>query len=95
MSEIEKRRLKLLEETRKTYSDKFAPPAIHPRFRATYTSIYGSEEGGKVRSTFVIRTVIAILVFTMVYIIDSRKERVGNINSKQVIYEVQRTLISQ
>ena len=44
MTEIEKRRVKLLRDTRKTYSEKYAPPAIHPRYQSTYNSIYGPEE---------------------------------------------------
>ena len=40
MTEAERRRNELLRETRKIYSEKYAPPAIHPRYQNAYQSIY-------------------------------------------------------
>ena len=40
MNESEKRRKKLLEETRSLYSDWRTPPAVHPRYRAAYRRLY-------------------------------------------------------
>jgi len=97
MADIEKRRLKLLQETRKNYSDKYTPPAIHPRFRNAYTSLYGmdNDENIKNRSTFFVRALIAVIIFTFIYIMDYRNETIGNMSSQFVISEVQRTLLGQ
>ncbi len=67
MTDTEKRRMELLEHTRKLYSDKNSPPAIHPRFQSTYQSLYKSEQKEEVTetSTFGIRLVIAILIFCL------------------------------
>lgn len=66
MTDTEKRRIELLQRTRKAYSDKFTPPAVHPRYRAAYQSIYKNEndeeEEGR-NSTFFARTVIAVMLF--------------------------------
>ena len=43
MTETEKRRIALLAQTRKTYSDKNSPPAVHPRYKGAYQSIYKNE----------------------------------------------------
>ena len=66
MTETEKRRIALLAQTRKTYSDKNSPPAVHPRYKGAYQSIYKNENmtnGENNKSTFGIRLVIAILLF--------------------------------
>ena len=59
MTETEKRRITLLEQTRETYSAKNTPPAIHPRYIGAYQSIYKTEN----RSTFGIRLILAVLLF--------------------------------
>lgn len=66
MTEAEKRRLALLEQTRKTYSEKYTPPAVHPRYKGVYQSIYKNEnmtKHEKGKNTFGIRLIIAILLF--------------------------------
>ena len=68
MTETEKRRIALLQETRKMYSEKNTPPAIHPRYQSAYQSIYKNDEfsrGEKESGSFVVRTVVAILLFCM------------------------------
>ncbi len=97
MTDIEKRRLKLLQETRKNYSEKYAPPAIHPRFKTTYHSLYGyeEEEAYHNQNTFWIRCVVAILVFSLFYVMDYRKETIGNIDNQFVVSEVHRNLFSK
>ena len=97
MTDVEKRRLTLLRETRKTYSDQNSPPAIHPRYQSVYLSLYGSEKGedSKVHSTFLIRFVIAIFAFVLFYIMDFRHEKIGMVNSQYIISEVQKNLFGQ
>ena len=68
MTETEKRRIDLLQETRKIYSDKYAPPAVHPRYQTAYHSIYKNDtmsiEENK-NSSLGVRTLIAILLFAL------------------------------
>ncbi len=66
MTETERRRAELLQYTRRLYSEKQAPPAVHPRFQGTYHSLYSAEEdSGGGRGTFGIRVVISILLFCL------------------------------
>ena len=97
MNDVEKRRLKLLQETRKNYSDKYAPPAVHPRFQSTYHSIYGRDESEYVenRGSFFIRTIIAVILFGLFFIMDYRNEKIGTVDSQFVVNEVQKDLLGQ
>lgn len=76
MTEVEKRRAELLEQTRKRYQERYAPPAIHPRYQGTYHSLYmkeGEEANGK--STIGIRLVFAIaclVLFISLYHSDNK-----------------------
>ena len=54
MNDPERRRRQLLEETRERYSDRFVPPAVHPRYGSSYRKLYGEEEIEGV-STFGVR----------------------------------------
>lgn len=91
MNDVEKRRVTLLQEARKDY------PAVHPRFQATYDSIYGehTEEETEFHSSFLLRTLIAVLLFALFFVMDYRKEKVGTVDSQSVIQEVQKNLLSQ
>ena len=63
MTETEKRRIELLQQTRRTYSEKYTPPAVHPRYQAVYRSLYKNEAEEKTTSSFMARLVIALLLF--------------------------------
>ena len=97
MNDVEKRRLKLLQETRKNYSDKYAPPAVHPRFQSTYDSLYRDREcePSEHGSSFFMRSVIAILLFALCFLLDYRNEKIGPVDSQVVISEVQRDLLGK
>lgn len=97
MTDVEKRRLKLLQEVRKNYSNKNVPPAVHPRYSATYHSLYQDEYDNQSypRNTFFMRLIIAALIFAFVFVIDYNKEEIANINSQSIINEVQRNLLGQ
>lgn len=96
MNEVEKRRLKLLQEVRKNYSDKNTPPAIHPRYSSTYHSLYqNGDESFFPRSTFMLRLIIAALIFTFVFVIDYNKEEIANVSSQTIVNEIQKSLFSQ
>lgn len=97
MTEVEKRRLKLLQEVRKNYSDKNTPPAIHPRYNYAYHSIYEDEfnEQSRPQSTFFLRLIIAAFIFAFVFMIDYHEEEIVNVNSQTIVNEIQKDLFSQ
>lgn len=97
MTDVEKRRLQLLQEVRKNYSDKNTPPAIQPRYSNAYHSLYkdGLEEETRPRSTFLLRLIIAAFIFAAVFMIDYHEEEVVNVNSQIIVNEVQKDLFSQ
>lgn len=97
MNDVEKRRLQLLQETRKNYSDKYTPPAVHPRFQSTYNSLYRERqnEQSEAKGTFFMRTVIAVLLFALFFLMDYRNEKIGTVDSQVVINEVQRNLFGE
>ena len=97
MNDVEKRRLQLLQETRKNYSDKYSPPAVHPRFQSTYDSLYRDRQNRQVeeRGSFLVRVVIAVLLFALFFLMDYSDEKIGTVDSQLVINEVQRNLLGE
>ena len=97
MNDVEKRRLQLLQETRKNYSDKYSPPAVHPRFQTTYDSLYRERQNGQMgeHGTFFLRAVIAVLLFALFFLMDYSNEKIGTVDSQIVINEVQRNLLGE
>ena len=97
INDVEKRRLQLLQETRKNYSDKYSPPAVHPRFQSTYDSLYRERqnEQKEEQGTFFVRAVIAVLLFALFFLMDYSKEKIGTVDSQIVIHEVQRNLLGE
>ena len=97
MNDVEKRRLELLHETRKNYSDKYSPPAVHPRFQATYDSLYRDyqNELTEEHGSFLVRTVIAVILLALFFLMDYRNEKIGTVDSQVVINEVQKNLLGE
>lgn len=97
MTDIEKRRLNLLAQTRSLYSEKNSPPAIHPRYQSAYLSLYGKEQEEQAIShnTFLIRVLISVLIFVLFFVMDYRKETIGTVDSQTIIQEVQRDLFGK
>lgn len=97
MTEVEKRRLKLLQDTRKTYSMHNSPPAIHPRYQSVYLSLYGTEEeeATKAGSSFLVRTMIAIFIFVLFYAMDFHNEKIGTVSREYIVSEIQKDLLGQ
>ena len=62
MNETEKRRKKLLEQTRNLYQDEKLNPAVHPRYKAAYNRIYPEQSYGY-KGTTGIRIIICFLLF--------------------------------
>jgi hypothetical protein len=97
MNDVEKRRLQLLQETRRNYSDKYSPPAVHPRFQSTYDSLYRNRQNEQTEEhgTFLVRVVIAVLLFALFFLMDYSNEKIGTVDSQAVISEVQRNLLGE
>lgn len=93
MTETEKRRSELLAQTRAQYSDRYAPPAIHPRYGSTYHSLYhgeDSEQTGSKIGSFGVRTIIAIMLFCLYALADYQ----GMKETKAVTSEIVRDYAS-
>ncbi|MBQ8803983.1 MAG: hypothetical protein IJZ53_10135 [Tyzzerella sp.] len=91
MTDVERRRLKLLQDVRKTYSERNTPPAVHPRYQSTYLSLYASEEERMhAKGTFTMRLIISILIFGLFCIINYQNESYGAIDSQYIVQEIQR-----
>lgn len=86
MNETEKRRRELLLQARNLYQDTGTFPAVHPRYRAAYQSIYGTQDSviGNGRGTFGIRTVICVLLFAAFLVTDYKKIELWNMDSSEI-----------
>lgn len=93
MTDVEKRRLKLLEETRKTYNEKYVPPAIHPRYHSTYQNLYGlqDEESMEHKPTFWIRLFVSMLIFGIIFFMGHEKEKFDFVDQQMMINEIQKS----
>ena len=83
MNDTEKRRKKLLAQTRSLYQDDKMLPAIHPRYEAYYRQIY-SNESKIYRGTFGIRCMISILAFGMYIVMGINSQMILNVSDLQV-----------
>lgn len=94
MNESERRRRQLLEETRSRYDERNMPPAIHPRYKAAYASIYGRKSGSRSSggSTFFVRLFLAFLLFALYLMIDYQDLEVANLKSEEIVQEIRREL---
>ena len=72
MTELVQRRIELLRQTRKFYAENYIP-AIHPRYKNTYSSLYGREETKEKESSLGVRMIIAILLFCL-FVLANQKD---------------------
>ncbi len=84
MNQTEKRRQELLEQTRKIYRDSNNTPAIHPRYRAAYTSIYGEEEEEKQTTGLGFRFFLALMLLIGFVAIDQSGEKIATVDSQWI-----------
>lgn len=84
METSEKRRRKLLEQTRALYSDKGKLPAVHPRYGAAYHSLYDQEEAAMPRGTFGIRLLLCCFLFTFFVSLDRQDQEIMDVSSDQI-----------
>ncbi|MXP76118.1 hypothetical protein GN277_12165 [Lachnospiraceae bacterium WCA-9-b2] len=88
MNDSEKRRQRLLEQTRELYGEKRSIPAIHPRYGAAYHQIYSDEQPQIPPSTFGIRLFLCLLLFAAFVSMDKNKSEVMNVNSSRIVDEI-------
>ena len=83
-SDTEKRRRQLLAQTRSLYSERNSAPAVHPRYRSAYNSIYGDREDEEPASTFGLRVVFCCLLFIGFVMMDNYDLKVADVSSSQI-----------
>lgn len=96
MTDTEKRRVELLRQTRAVYSEKMGTPAVHPRYRSTYSTLYpaleADEKNGK-SGTLGIRTFIAVLLFALFVTADYQGLSYESVDSAKIVYEIERGIL--
>ena len=89
MNDTEKRRKKLLEQTRNLYQDDKINPAVHPRYKAAYHQLY-SDDIVIHKGTFGIRCILCVFVFAAYIMIENNENyitRIENFQVKETIME--------
>jgi len=89
MNPSEKRRKQLLEQTRRLYSDRREPPAVHPRYGAVYGRLYEDGEEVYPAGTFGIRVFLCLLLFAAFVTMDRQDSEVFHMDSSQIVHEIQ------
>lgn len=88
MNSSEKRRKELLEQTRRLYSDRKEPPAIHPRYGALYNRLYEGEEEYYTPGTFGVRVFLCLLLFAAFVTMDKQEYQLFHMDSGQLVNEI-------
>lgn len=86
-NDSERRRRELLDQTRQLYSDRWSPPAVHPRYSGSYNRLYGEEAEGS-GSTFGARVFLCLLLFAAFVTMDMKKQEVFHVNSERIVKEI-------
>lgn len=95
MTEAERRRIRLLQQTRAMYSDRQGMPAVHPRYRSAYGSLYDSNENREEHhrnGTFGIRLFICCMLFALFVIADYKDVEYAKVDSRKIIHEIKREM---
>lgn len=80
MVDAKQRRIDLLQQAQGEI------PAVHPRYQATYQNLYQEKEP----RTLGIRILVSVLLFLAVLYIKYTNQTIVNVDSSQIISEVQR-----
>lgn len=94
VNDTERRRKKLLEQTRNLYQEDIRNPAIHPRYRASYYRLYPEEKGYQ-KGTLGIRCVICILAFAAYIMAQTSGIPIGEMEEMQVRETITQNYISE
>lgn len=91
MNDAEKRRKRLLNETRMRYRDVYDVPAVHPRYRSAYTKLYQDNSGKKEGEflTFGMRLFLAVLLFAAYVMMDYQDTEIAKVDSERIVTEIQ------
>lgn len=84
-NQTEKRRRELLSQTRQLSSPKESLPAVHPRYRNAYKSLYEEGETETDRSSLGIRIVISCLLFIGFVLMDEQEYSLASVNSQMIV----------
>lgn len=87
MNSSEKRRKKLLEQTRRMYSDREIP-AVHPRYGGIYDQLYEETDRSTVSGSFEIRLLLCVLLFMCYVSMDYMGKQVMNVSSDRIMEEI-------
>ena len=83
-TDTEKRRRALLAQTRSLYSEKSCSPAVHPRYRNAYNSLYGAGEDMESSGLFGLRVILCCLLFIGFVMMDNYDITVADVSSSQI-----------
>lgn len=93
MNPSEQRRKELLEQTRRLYSDRYEPPAVHPRYGAAYHKLYENDNPeGYPAGTFGLRVFLAFLLFAGFVTMDRQEYKVFQVDSNRIVQEIETDL---
>lgn len=95
MTDAEKRRIQLLQQTRALYSDRGNMPAVHPRYQSVYGDLYHmrEQEGSRLRGgTFGIRMFISLMLFVLFVTADYQDAKYANADSAKIVHEIEREI---
>lgn len=88
----ESRRRELLRQTRRLYGNDFSIPAVHPRYRAAYHSLYGKEEEStepQSESSFFFRLVLSVILFLCFIYIEQNEPGSVPVSSSAIVSYIQ------
>lgn len=88
----ESRRRELLRQTRRLYGNDFSIPAVHPRYRAAYHSLYGKEDENaqlQSESSFFFRLVLSIFLFLCFIYIEQNEPKTVPVSSSAIVSYIQ------
>ena len=88
----ESRRRELLRQTRRLYGNDFSVPAVHPRYRAAYHSLYGQEEENTMpqsESSFFFRLVLSIFLFLCFIYVEQNEPKSVPVRSSAIVSYIQ------
>lgn len=91
MNDVEKRRKRLLNESRMRYRDDFSVPAVHPRYHGAYSKLYSDNSTGKDGEflTFGMRLFLAVILFAVYAMMDYQDAEIAKVDSERIVTEIQ------
>lgn len=95
MTETERRRRELLEQTRSLYQDKSTAPAVHPRYGNAYKKLYGETEELEGNSSLWIRIALALICFVVFAGIDYTDQTILNYKPNEIVEVLSSNIISE